>query len=171
MQFTHIISNLRSNPPSPLQKAGRETVLTSITCFNARLPYQFNTATIRSSGAISNSKIQHSHRATTTTLQRFHNGMSPPTSSAPYPTYTTLLVSRNRRIYVDVSIASSRSPHSCTRPPHARGAQEWRNTQWTFGYMRYMDESYVEGGCANKSCESLKCLGANPLYGIDSDCR
>jgi hypothetical protein len=32
-----------------------------------------------------------------------------------------------------------------------------------------MDESYVEGGCANKSCESFKCLGANPLYGIDSD--
>jgi len=97
--------------------------------------------------------------------------MSPPTSSAPhYPTSATLPISVNRRIYADLSLASSRSAHSCTRPPHARGAQEWWNTQWTFGYMRYMDESYVEGGCANKSCESFRRLGANPLYGIDSDC-
>jgi hypothetical protein len=140
---------------------GRETVSTPITCFNTRLPYQFYTATIRRSGAISNSKssLRHIDDYNSTALPQWYVSSHYPTPY--YPTSATLLVSVNRRIYVDLSLASSRSPHSCTRSPHARGAQEWRNTQWTFGYMRYMDESYVEGGCANKSCESFE-LWAQP---------
>lgn len=45
--------------------------------------------------------------------------------------------------------ASSRPSHSRARPSHAGRAQEWRDAQRTSGYMRYMDESHLEGGCAN----------------------
>ncbi len=42
-------------------------------------------------------------------------------------------------------------PDSRARPPHAGGAEEWRDAEWTFGYMRYVDEFDVEGGGADES--------------------
>lgn len=51
----------------------------------------------------------------------------------------------------DLFPASSWTSHSGARPPHARRAQERRNSKRTSGYMRYMDEFDAEGGCANKS--------------------
>ncbi|SRR6266536_2237281 len=62
------------------------------------------------------------------------------------------IVSANKKL--NILSASPRPPHSRARPPHARRAQEWRNTERSLGHLRYMDESYVEGGCANKSCTS-----------------
>jgi hypothetical protein len=170
LKFTHLISNSRDNPPTGQfrERRGDNFDTNHVLQDSASVP-NFIQQPFVVLAQYQTPKFSLCHN---TTLQRFHNGMSPSTSSAPYyPTSKTSLVSRKIIIYVDLSIASSRSPHGCTRPPYARGAQEWRDTQWTFGYMRYMDESYVEGGCANKSCESFKPLGANPLYGIDSDCR
>jgi hypothetical protein len=49
------------------------------------------------------------------------------------------------------SAASPRPSDSRTGPPHAGGAQERGDAEWTPGYVRYVDELDAQGGGADES--------------------
>lgn len=49
-------------------------------------------------------------------------------------------------------IVTARSSQRGARPPDARGAQEWRDAEWTSCKLRYVDELDAQGGDTDECC-------------------